>query len=236
MEAHMKSFRYFFILVFFMLLFFWTKVVQGYSIQKQSLSQNISSYSILVDITEFKLYLINIYNNQIIKTYPIAGGKTSTPSPYGTWVIINKDSGWGKGFGSRWMKLNAPWGTYGIHGTNKPLSISSPDSLGCIRMFNSDIEELYKLVHRGTVVAIYGGAYDLSWNTFRNLAPGDRGADVFEVQRKLKDNGYFSRGLDGVYGENMKGEVIRYRNDHNLKFTHIVDKELYDSLGIMPFE
>lgn len=225
-----------FLLLFFILLLFSSKIVQGHSMRKQLPLQNINNYNILVDITEFKLYLINTANNEIIKTYPIAGGKTSTPSPYGTWVIVKKDSNWGKGFGSRWMKLNAPWGTYGIHGTNKPLSISSPYSLGCIRMFNNDIEELYKLVDCGTVVVIYGGSYALSWNTFRNLEPGDRGADVFEVQRKLKNNGYFPGKPDGAYGEVMKGEVIRFKKDHNLKFTHIIDKELYDALGIIPFD
>lgn len=219
-----------------MLLFSSNKVVQGYLVQKQFSQKSIDNYNILVDITEFKLYLINTANNEIIKTYPIAGGKASTPSPYGTWVIVNKSSGWGKGFGSRWMKLNTPWGTYGIHGTNKPLTISSPDSLGCIRMFNRDIEELYKLVDCGTVVVIYGGPNCFCWNTFRNLEPGDRGADVFEVQRKLKDNGYFSGELDGVYEDTMKGEVIRFRKDHNLKFTHIIDNELYDALGIIPFD
>lgn len=232
----MKIFRYIFTLLFFMLLIFSNKMVQGHTMQKQLSKNSKGNYDILVDITEFKLYLINTTNNEIIKTYPIAGGKTSTPSPYGTWVIVNKESGWGQGFGSRWMQLNASWGTFGIHGTNKPLTISSPDSLGCIRMFNNDIEELYDLVNCGTVVVIYGGPYDLSWNTFRILEPGDRGADVFEVQRKLKDNGYFSGELDGVYGENMKNEVIRFRNDHKLNITHIVDEEFYNALGISPFD
>jgi hypothetical protein len=236
MEVFMKGLRNSFLLIFFILFFFSNKMVEGSTMQKQCSSPSIGSNSILVDISEFKLYLIERANNQIIKTYPIAGGKTSTPSPYGTWAIVYKDSRWGKGFGSRWMQLSVPWGTYGIHGTNKPLSISSPVSHGCIRMFNRDIEELYNLVDCGTPVVIYGGSYNLSWNTFRNLEPGDRGADVLEVQRKLRDSGYFLGELDGIYGETMKKEVIRYRKDQGLEFTHVIDKELYDALGIISFE
>jgi hypothetical protein len=179
------------------------------------------------------LYLINIRTNETFKVYLIAGGKPSTPSPYGTWTIIHKKANWGGGFGTRWMQLNVPWGLYGIHGTNKPLTINSPESLGCIRMFNKDVEELYNLVDCGTTVTIYGGYYG---SFFRNLAPGDRGADVYEVQIKLKLKGYYQGKLDGIYGENMKKEVIKFRDDNKLSKTHFIDQEFYNALGVIPFE
>jgi len=134
------------------------------------------------------------------------------------------------------MQLNVPWGKYGIHGTNKPLTINSPDSLGCIRMFNSDVNELYEFVDCGTDVVIYGGSYGLDKSTFRILAPGDRGADVFEVERRLKDKGYYSGRLDGIYENSLKKAVIKFKTDNKLKFTHYLDKEFYNALQMIPFD
>ncbi len=54
-----------------------------------------SKYEILVDVEESILYLIQ--NKEIIKTYSCSGGKWNTPSPIGTWEIIEKDT-WGEGF------------------------------------------------------------------------------------------------------------------------------------------
>jgi lipoprotein-anchoring transpeptidase ErfK/SrfK len=45
-------------------------------------------------------------------------------------------------------------GTYAIHGTNRPDSIGGFVSLGCIRMHNNDIQELYRLVSIGTRVVV----------------------------------------------------------------------------------
>ena len=45
-------------------------------------------------------------------------------------------------------------GKYAIHGTNRPASIGGFVSYGCIRMFNRDIRELYRLVNIGTPVIV----------------------------------------------------------------------------------
>jgi lipoprotein-anchoring transpeptidase ErfK/SrfK len=45
-------------------------------------------------------------------------------------------------------------GEYAIHGTNRPQSIGGFVSYGCIRMYNSDIRELYSLVDIGTPVIV----------------------------------------------------------------------------------
>ena len=44
---------------------------------------------------------------------------------------------------------------YGIHGTDTPSSIGHSVSHGCIRMLNSDVEQLYPMVPVGTPVYIY---------------------------------------------------------------------------------
>jgi lipoprotein-anchoring transpeptidase ErfK/SrfK len=45
-------------------------------------------------------------------------------------------------------------GEYAIHGTNRPASIGHFVSYGCIRMYNSDIRELYRLVSVGAPVVV----------------------------------------------------------------------------------
>jgi len=64
--------------------------------------------SLLIDITENKLYVIS--KGVIIKTYPVASGKYNTPSPIGDWIVTSKGN-CGDGFGGRWMGLNVPWAT-----------------------------------------------------------------------------------------------------------------------------
>ncbi|WP_053955736.1 L,D-transpeptidase family protein [Inediibacterium massiliense] len=190
---------------------------------------------IYIDINEKILELINLDNNNILKKYVIASGKSDTPSPIGNWKIVGKSS-WGKGFGTRWMGIDVPWGKYGIHGTNKPNSIGWASSHGCIRMKNKDIEELYKLVKVGMPIAIRGGVFGPFGNGFRTLEPGARGSDVYEVQRYMKEKGYYPGWIDGIYGEGMKVYVIQFRKDHNLSLSHNVDVEFYKALGIELFE
>ncbi|HAN09587.1 MAG TPA: hypothetical protein DCP90_03125, partial [Clostridiales bacterium] len=67
-------------------------------------------YFIHCDLDECKMYVFK--NNELIKKYPLSGGKDSTRSPYGSWIITDKDK-WGEGFGGSWMGFNVPWGRYG---------------------------------------------------------------------------------------------------------------------------
>jgi len=43
---------------------------------------------------------------------------------------------------------------YRIHGTNEPSTIGTFVSSGCIRLINSDVEDLYQRVHVGTRVVV----------------------------------------------------------------------------------
>ncbi len=54
--------------------------------------------------------------------------------------------------GTHWLGLDIKG--YGIHGTWEPETIGRHESAGCIRLLNSDIEELYTLVPEGTEVVI----------------------------------------------------------------------------------
>lgn len=87
-----------------------------------------------------------------MKSYPSGVGKMLTPTPTGTYSIINKALNPGGPFGVMWMGLNKPH--YGIHGTNDPSSIGKVVSHGCIRMYNQDVLELSRTVPIGTLVTI----------------------------------------------------------------------------------
>jgi len=120
---------------------------------------------IVVSITDRKLLLLS--GEQVLKVYPVAVGKPSTPSPQGTYEIINrvKNPAWygpdgvvapgrHNPLGTRWMGLSAKG--YGIHGTNVPSSIGKAASHGCIRMAQADLEELFEMVTVGAMVELRG--------------------------------------------------------------------------------
>lgn len=111
-----------------------------------------SNYTITINTTN---HILNLYHSgQIKTTYPVAVSKAKTPTPKGTFKIINKAINPGGPYGSRWLGLNAPGGGYGIHGTNNPSSIGKNISNGCIRLYNTDVIELSSLVPIGTPVKI----------------------------------------------------------------------------------
>ena len=58
--------------------------------------------------------------------------------------------------GTRWMGFDKQAGAtgFGIHGTTLPDSIGKNESMGCVRMRNAEVEELFDLVARGTRVTI----------------------------------------------------------------------------------
>ena len=106
-----------------------------------------------IDVSTSKHQLKLFDGNRLIKSYPIGVGKILSPTPTGTFTIVNKQLNPGGPFGSLWMGLSKPH--YGIHGTNKPNSIGKNVSHGCIRMHNHDVLELSSRVPIGTWVAIH---------------------------------------------------------------------------------
>jgi hypothetical protein len=120
---------------------------------------------IVVSLEDRKLALVE--DGKVVKTYPVAVGKPSTPSPVGTFTIQRRVMnptyshdgrivlpGPNNPVGSRWMGLSIHG--YGIHGTNVPSSIGKAASHGCIRMAKADLEELYPMVAEGDTVELIG--------------------------------------------------------------------------------
>jgi len=108
------------------------------------------AYSIIVDLSDRQLYLLR--EGSIINSYPVGVGKMLTPTPVGKYYIISKVPNPGGPFGVMWMGLSRPH--YGIHGTNNPGSIGKQVSHGCIRMYNSDVLQLSRIVSINTAVTI----------------------------------------------------------------------------------
>jgi len=121
--------------------------------------------TVVVSLPDRKLALIE--NGQVKKIYSVAVGKESTPSPAGTFKIVNRltnptyyhpgmvvGPGADNPIGTRWIGLNQKG--YGIHGTNAPHSIGKAASHGCIRMSRKDLEEFFQMVRPGDVVEIRG--------------------------------------------------------------------------------
>lgn len=112
-------------------------------------------------------------DDQLVKVYPVGTGRTEELTPEGTFPIVlktwypswtNPETGQTtpggspqNPLGSRWMGLgvgNTGGHSYGIHGTNRPETVGTYISHGCVRMLNRDVEELYDLVPVGTQVRI----------------------------------------------------------------------------------
>lgn len=117
---------------------------------------------------DFELALV--FNGCIVRVYDVATGKDDR-TPEASFTIgtkmVNPDwyspDGKVHKFGSAENILGTRWLAFentdehqgfGIHGTKFPESIGTEASMGCIRMRNEEVEELYDLVPRGSRVHV----------------------------------------------------------------------------------
>jgi peptidoglycan hydrolase-like protein with peptidoglycan-binding domain len=185
--------------------------------------------NVIIDMDRLTLTIYD--GSEPVRQYPVAMGKYETPTPVGNWEIVSKSMNPPDAMGTRWLGLNIPYGNYGIHGTNAPGSIGSFASHGCIRMFNTDVEEIFPSVTVGTAVTIIGTPFGAPGTPPSVLQYGSRGPDVLEVQRALKRLGYLKWNPDGFWGEGTEKAVKKLRQDNNLTGTNVVDEEVFKILG-----
>lgn len=126
----------------------------------QSLKISGAKFSVIVDKSQNLLTLKN--GEEVTKVYRCSTGAGGI-TPAGDFKIVSRmvDPVW-KGMvqpgdpenplGTRWLGFNLP--EYGIHGTPHPETVGQPVTKGCVRLLNSDVEELYNLLPEGTVVTI----------------------------------------------------------------------------------
>ena len=120
-------------------------------------------YALVVHLVSFRLDLLD--SNRRVAMFRIGVGKQNTPTPAGRYYVkeliqpSDPDTIYGhyvlglSGFSN--VLLNWPdGGVIGIHGTNDPSSIGRHVSHGCIRMSNTDITRLARMLPLGTPVTI----------------------------------------------------------------------------------
>lgn len=123
-------------------------------------------FTIFVDKSQ-NILILKTKDEEVIKTYSVSTGANNC-TPVGNFKIVDKipNPPWFKPgsenpipsgspeniLGARWLGLNLPG--YGIHGTTDPQSLGRQVTQGCVRMANSDVEELYTIVPKGTEVTI----------------------------------------------------------------------------------
>jgi hypothetical protein len=189
------------------------------------------SYQLYINLWYRKLYIIK--DGIPIKKFSIGPGTKETPSPIGIYRVVSKDTGWGGGFGSCWLQLNVPWGTYGIHGTNRPGLVGRYVSHGCFRMKNRDVEEVYELIPVGTQVVIDGPITGHKDVTYRILVRGSRGAIVQLVQNRLQAAGLYKGRCNGIFDGGTELAVMRYQKQNKLPVTKQIGYEDLLHLGLI---
>ena len=130
---------------------------------------------LLVRQSDRRVYLYR--DGEIIRNWPVAVGTGGSPTPTGTFVVGAKrfeptwvnpaPDRWGRDMparigpgptnplGLRALNWNVPGGgdtLIRFHGTPNTASIGRAASNGCVRMYNSDVIELYDLVASGTTI------------------------------------------------------------------------------------
>lgn len=123
---------------------------------------------ILISKSEFTLTVL--LNDRYVKQYRIGTGKNDK-TPEGTFEVKNKmkNPTWYSPYGgvysygdeknilgTRWIgfKEKENLSGFGIHGTTMPETIGTASSDGCIRMKNSDVEEVFDFVTTDTGIII----------------------------------------------------------------------------------
>lgn len=120
-------------------------------------------FSASVDLSDFELTVHQ--NGLYVRRYKIGIGKQNS-SPIGEFIVREKlenPTYYGTDgnvvdaddplnpLGERWIDIGDG---FGIHGTMDPKSIGAMHSKGCIRMLNSDVEEVYDLLTLGSSVKV----------------------------------------------------------------------------------
>lgn len=151
---------------------------------KDTIPKNLKSgYSMVINKTT---RILTVYSDgKVYKKYPIASGASPSYTPEGKFTIITKliNPTWvspktgqvipggdhKNPLGKRWLGLSIDGGSmYGIHGNVSPWSIGTNVSLGCIRMFNNDVEELYDFIPMNCPIWIGYNDNLNSWGVLQN--------------------------------------------------------------------
>jgi lipoprotein-anchoring transpeptidase ErfK/SrfK len=138
-------------------------------------SLKVPTQALSVYVKKSKFRLDVMLGNVLLRRYAVGIGRDNK-SPEGKFTIATrlKDPHWFKPggaagglppehpeniLGTRWLGFAAKDGfpeaaTFGIHGTKEDQTIGTESSNGCVRMHNTEVEELFEWVPVGTPVEI----------------------------------------------------------------------------------
>jgi lipoprotein-anchoring transpeptidase ErfK/SrfK len=116
---------------------------------------------IVISTGQRRLYWVA--GDVLVKSYPVATGRPSMPTPHRVWRIGAKYyTDPSSVYGPRKMRMFKKVGSsyqytaYNIHGTNNENSIGTYASHGCIRLYNRDVLEFFPQVPLYTLVLTRG--------------------------------------------------------------------------------
>ena len=125
-----------------------------------------NNHAFSLSVSKSRNDLVVALDGKFFKRYRASTGENAK-TPVGTFKIVDKIERpvWHKPggkaipygdpenlLGTHWLALDLPG--YGLHGTWEPDSIGKQSSAGCVRLLNADIEELYTILPKGTLVTI----------------------------------------------------------------------------------
>jgi len=123
---------------------------------------------LVIRLSERRVYVYE--QDQVVKSYPIAIGRSGWETPTGEFEVIQmlQDPVWEHPFtgelvppgpanplGSRWIGFWTDGTNYiGFHGTPNAETVGQAASHGCIRMYDQDVVALFEIVQVGTPVEV----------------------------------------------------------------------------------
>ncbi|HAN09640.1 MAG TPA: hypothetical protein DCP90_03390 [Clostridiales bacterium] len=103
-------------------------------------------------------------------------------------------------------------------------------------MYNKDVAALYKIIPHGTRVTITQGLYGPFGSYYRLLKSGTRGADVYAVQKQLKELGFYNGYVSGIYGRDTDYAINKFQKKNKMRVHNAIGVTEFKKLGFIQFE
>lgn len=148
---------------------------QPIQVPTQAIFPGPVTQGLTINLAELRVYFLNAREDGVPALYPLGIGRQGWETPEGNFEVVQKvenpvwrvppgikkenpelpdfiPAGPRNPLGSYWLGLSAPG--YGLHGTTRPYGVGRRVSHGCIRLYDADIETLFREVPLGTKVRI----------------------------------------------------------------------------------
>ena len=171
--------------------------------------------TIVINLPEYRLYYFPDDASGEVLTFPLGIGDEGKDTPTGTYSIVEKirNPAWrvpeSIRSGNRRLPRIVPPGPENpmgppalrlsrsailIHGTNRPWGIGRRSSHGCLRLYPEDIVQLFRLVEKGTEVAVINEPIKVSIS---------EGKVFIEVHRYGREGGTVGQALHLLAKKNL---------------------------------